>query len=128
MESRADLVLAVVGLLLVKHFLFDFVLQTRFQRANKSVYGHPGGLLHAGLHVLGTTSVFLIVMPPAGPAAIILGAEFLAHYHIDWIKEQVLRRAHWGPADSRFWAILGGDQLLHGLGYLAIAWALAISA
>lgn len=128
MESRPAPVLAVVGLLLVKHFLFDFVLQTRFQRLNKRIYGHPGGLLHAGLHALGTTSAFLVITPVAGLGAAILTVEFLAHYHIDWAKEQILRRARWDAADGRFWAILGGDQLLHGLGYLLIAWILALGA
>jgi hypothetical protein len=128
MERHAGAALAVVALLLVKHFLFDFVLQTQFQLTNKRIYGHPGGLLHAGLHVLGTAPAFLIITPSAGLGALILGAEFVAHYHIDWIKEQILRRTRWGYGDGRFWAIFGGDQLAHGLGYLLIAWVLAVRA
>ncbi len=64
MEQRVGMALAVVAVLLTKHFLFDFVLQTRFQLANKHRYGHPGGLAHAALHALGTLSVFLISTPP----------------------------------------------------------------
>ena len=124
MEQHADVALAVVALLLAKHFLFDFVFQTRFQLSNKHVYGHPGGLVHAGLHGLGTLTAFLVATPSWGLGAAILAVEFLAHYHIDWAKEQILRRTRWGYADGRYWAVFGGDQLIHGLGYVAIAWVL----
>ena len=126
MEQHAGMALAVVALLLTKHFLFDFVFQTRFQLANKHVYGHPGGLAHAALHALGTSSVFLIAPAPAPVGAAILAVEFVAHYHIDWGKELILRRTRWTYADGRYWAVFGGDQLIHGLGYVAIAWVLTV--
>ena len=126
MDQHAGLALAVVALLLAKHFLFDFVFQTRFQLANKHIYGHPGGLAHAALHVLGTSAVFLIARPSWPVGAAILAVEFLAHYHIDWTKELILRRTQWGYADGRYWAVFGGDQLIHGLGYVAIAWVLTV--
>ena len=128
MEQHAGLALAVIALLLAKHFLFDFVLQTRFQLANKHVYGHPGGLAHAALHALGTSTAFLIATPAWWVGAAILAVEFVAHYHIDWAKELVLRRTRWGYADGRYWAVFGGDQLIHGLGYVVIAWALIVRA
>jgi len=128
MEQHAGMALAVVALLLTKHFLFDFVFQTRFQLANKHVYGHPGGLAHAALHSLGTLSAFLIATPSWRVGAAILAMEFVAHYHIDWAKEQVLRRTRWSYADGRYWAVFGGDQLIHSLGYVVIAWALTVRA
>jgi hypothetical protein len=67
----------------VKHFLFDFVFQTPYQLKHKGVYGHPGGLLHSGLHVLGTAAALAAVAAPAGLtaglAAAILAAEFVVH-------------------------------------------------
>lgn len=126
MEQHAGLALALVALLLTKHYLFDFVLQTRFQLAHKHLYGHPGGLAHAGLHVLGTLPALLLARPSLGLAAAILATEFVAHYHIDWGKEQILRRTRWGYGDGRFWAVFGADQLIHGLGYVAIAWVLTL--
>ncbi len=128
MEQHAGQALAVVALLLAKHFLFDFVFQTRFQLSNKHAYGHPGGLLHAALHAVGTLAAFLIVPPPWRLGAAILAVEFLAHYHIDWGKEQILRCTRWGYGDGRYWAVFGGDQLIHGLGYVAIAWVLTAGA
>ena len=52
-------------------------------------------------------------------AAIALG-EFVLHYHIDWLKEQVTHRNGWTAQDRGFWYALGTDQLVHGLTYLGI--------
>ncbi len=123
-EPRADQALAVVAVLLTKHFVFDFVLQTRYQLANKHAYGHPGGLQHAALHLAGTLPAFFLAPPSFRLGAVILAAEFVVHYHVDWIKEQLLRRSRWSHGDPRFWAVFGADQLIHGLGYIAIAWIL----
>ena len=58
-------------------------------------------------------------MPPIAVVLTVLVAEFVVHYHIDWGKEQIVKRFDWrsGP---RFWNAIGFDQLLHGLTYLAI--------
>jgi hypothetical protein len=113
-------------MLLTKHCLVDFVLQTPYQLKNKHQYGHPGGLLHGFLHVLGTLPIFAVIPPTPAIAAAIIGGEFVAHYHIDWAKEQALRRTGWGYTDSRYWAVFGADQLLHGLTYVAMSWALTL--
>ena len=116
MTSSAVLLLF---LLMVKHFLFDFIFQTSYQLKNKGTYGHPGGILHSGLHVVGTALVLLFVMPAAAIWAAILVGEFVVHYHIDWCKEQITRR--WAKANGVFfWWMIGLDQLLHYLTYLAI--------
>ena len=49
-----------------KHFLCDFVLQSAYQYRNKGIYGHPGGILHAGLHGLGSLPAVLIFGQSAG--------------------------------------------------------------
>lgn len=109
----------LLAMLATKHFVFDFVLQTPYQLKNKGVYGHPSGLLHAGLHVCGTLVALLAVAVPAGPLAAILFAEFVAHYHIDWAKEQITRRV--GKSNNVFfWGMIGLDQLMHHLTYIGI--------
>ena len=50
----------IAALLLVKHFVCDFVVQTPYQIMNKGRYGHPGGLLHAGIHAAATGLVLSI--------------------------------------------------------------------
>jgi hypothetical protein len=114
-------VLTVLFVLEVKHFIFDYPLQTPYQLKNKATYGHPGGLLHAALHVLGTSAAFLIVQPGLGVGLAILAGEFLVHYHLDWGKGQIMKRSGLTVKDGPYWWAIGVDQLLHQLTYLAIA-------
>lgn len=115
-----NLSIALFALLEIKHFLFDFVFQTPYQLKNKGRYGHPGGILHAGLHGAGTAIVLLIL---AIPWPVLIGisiAEILFHYHLDWAKERIVRRAG-RVNDAFFWRMIGLDQLLHQLSYIGIA-------
>lgn len=118
--------LASVAYLMIKHAVADFFLQTETQRRTKGVYGAPGGLTHAAIHILLTAPVFLL-FPGIGIGAVVglLAAEFVIHYHIDWAKEQIVRRNGWSAHDTRFWWAIGFDQMLHGLTYVAIAWIAA---
>lgn len=122
MHDPTQIALIVVLILLFKHLVCDFFLQTAYQYRNKGIYGHPGGLLHAGLHVLGTAFLFLYVNPGPKIVALILAGEFVVHYHIDWAKEQIVKRCKLTTEDSAFWWALGVDQFLHGATYVAIAW------
>jgi hypothetical protein len=115
------LALAAVAVLMFKHAVADFYLQTSYQYLNKGTYGHPGGLIHAGIHTALTPLVYLVLVPGSllMAAAIAVG-EFVLHYHIDWLKEQVTHRNGWTAHDRGFWYALGTDQLVHGLTYLGI--------
>ena len=121
--SPVHATLAAITYLLVKHTGADFILQTDLSFRQKGNYGAPGGLLHALIHILLTAPLFLI-FPGGSPglAVGLLAAEFALHYHIDWLKEQIVRREGWSPKDRYFWWALGIDQLLHGLTYVAILW------
>ena len=107
-------------LLLVKHFLGDFVLQTQRQVTEKGSYGRRGGIEHAGIHAALTIPCLLAIGVAPGTALAAAAAELVVHYHIDWGKEQVNRVAGYTPAEPRFWVLLGGDQLAHQLTYVAM--------
>jgi Protein of unknown function (DUF3307) len=111
--------IALLALLLVKHFIGDFVLQTKWQVHQKGIYGAPGGLVHSAIHVAGTLVALIAVMAPVSLIVPVLIAEYIVHYHIDWGKEQVVRALDWRDG-ARFWNAMGFDQLLHGLTYIAI--------
>lgn len=121
MPELAILILAAVAVLMLKHAAADFFLQTPYQYCNKGIYGHPGGLLHAGIHVALTPLAYLVLAPVSLvlAGAIALG-EFAIHYHVDWAKEQVTRGLGLTPQTAGYWHTLGVDQLLHGLTYLGI--------
>jgi hypothetical protein len=121
MQHLAYLALAAAAVLMIKHMVADFYLQTPYQYLNKGTYGHPGGMIHAAIHVALTPLVYLVLVPGslllAGSIAL---GEFLVHYHVDWLKEQVLRRNELTMQTPGFWHALGIDQLIHGLTYLVI--------
>ena len=125
MSELPLLVLAAVAVLMAKHTVADFYLQTAYQYLNKGTYGHPGGLIHAGIHVALTPLVYFVLAPASVLLALgITVGEFLVHYHTDWLKEQINRREGWTVNDHKFWSLLGTDQLVHGQTYLAIVAAL----
>ena len=125
MVNNIFLLLLALAMLATKHVIFDFFLQTSYQRKNKGIYGHPGGLLHAGLHAAGTCSIFLVTTSTALIAVGIVVGEFLVHYHIDWAKEHIGYRMKWGPQQDAYWRSIGIDQWLHQLTYVGIVLVLA---
>lgn len=121
MVTNTGAAIVLVFLILeTKHFICDYPLQRPYQLENKGTYGHPGGFLHAGLHALGTAFAFLVITPPLGVGIAILVGEFVVHYHIDWIKQQVMARAQWQVSDGNYWLALGLDQYAHHVTYVAI--------
>ncbi len=114
-------VLTALIFLSVKHTIADFFIQFRYQYENKGKYGHPGGLLHAGIHSILTLPVFLILAPSSLFAVmVVVIGEFVLHYHIDWIKMKVNRLFQLHPKTKGFWYVVGLDQFAHHLTYLAI--------
>jgi len=128
MPDLALLILAAVSVLMVKHAAADFFLQTPYQYLNKGAYGHPGGLLHSAIHIALTPLVYIVLAPGSLliAGAIALG-EFIVHYHVDWAKEQVTRRNGLTVDCRGFWYVLGTDQLIHGLTYIAIVAVLVMA-
>jgi hypothetical protein len=53
-------------------------------------------------------------------AAAIVAGEFVVHYHLDWSKEQLIKRFKLTQSDPWFWYLFGLDQLGHMLTYVAI--------
>lgn len=113
--------LILIFLLFTKHFFIDFPLQTKYQYLNKGTYGHPGGLLHAGLHGIGTYFVLSFCTIPY--LLYFALADFVLHYHIDWAKMKLNKVLKWRPTThEQFWWLLGLDQYLHALTYIAIVY------
>jgi len=123
------------GLFFLKHFIVDFPLQRwPWQFKNKGTWGHPGGIVHAGLHSVVTLGIFawLTFNNMYGSSVqhlveiiwiivVLLSLlEGFIHYIIDWTKMNLNRIMEWHPNTEWFWHLLGLDQLLHYLTYLLI--------
>jgi uncharacterized protein DUF3307 len=111
---------ALLGLF-IKHFICDFPLQMfPWLYQNKGRYLHPGGIVHASLHGIGTLIVLSYFLNFKIALAYAL-LDLLLHYHIDWSKMNLSRHYHLKPDNSEwFWLLLGLDQLLHHLTYFVI--------
>ena len=117
----SELIFSLFLLFGIKHFIVDFLLQKKYQYANKGIYGHPGGLLHALLHGIGTFICLVFFTPELAGILAILDA--VLHYHIDWAKTNINQHYKWGPTThEQFWWLLGLDQLLHFVTYVLIIW------
>jgi len=105
----------ILSLLFLKHFLFDFVLQSKTMLFSKGRYGTWGGILHSLQHGAGTFFVLTVISLPC--ALVFAATDALVHYHIDWI------RGKYGSKDVTsdiFWSHMGLDQLAHGFTYIVI--------
>jgi hypothetical protein len=119
----AYLILLSMFLFQIKHFVCDFLLQTYDQIRFKGKYLHPAGLLHAGLHMLGSIPALLVLTWSPVTIAALVVAEFLIHYHTDWAKAQLDSALRLNDQNSLYWAIFGGDQLVHQLTYIGMIYA-----
>ena len=104
-------------LLQVKHFICDWVYQSEDEVKHKEIYLHPLGIAHSAQHGLGTFIVSLRFFPPH-VGVVLAVIDFLSHYHIDWVKQNLglTMQSKW------FWTAIGADQMLHQLMYIAITY------
>ena len=138
------LILITLTLLIVKHYICDFPIkiQTPWMFLNKGKYGHPGGIAHAWIHIIGS-AIILLPMALAGvffaegdftsgavlvwKVAAILGIEVLVHYHMDWFKIWLNTCRGYKPdTHPEFWAWLGRDQLVHYLNYVGTTYIMMV--
>lgn len=116
--------LSALGLLQVKHMFADFYLQTPIMLKDRGVYVHPGRALHCTIHAAGTLICFLLLGIPLMALFVLVVAEWVVHYHIDWGKGRWSDLKAHTPAHAGYWRAFGADQMLHQLTYLAMLWAL----
>lgn len=117
----------LMAALLIKHFALDFPLQTKNMLAEKGEYLAIGGVNHAFAHGVGTALVFMLfgMSALAGTLAVL---DILIHYHVDYLKMKINSKAGLTTQDTRFWNLLGLDQLAHHMTYVLLVYlALTVS-
>jgi hypothetical protein len=127
-EAELVPVFLLVAALQAKHFFCDGPLQTHAMVISKSVYGQTMGVLHSFLHGLGTLVVLFAFQFSLSVALGLAFADFVIHYHVDFCKENIVKRAGWTTQNSKFWWALSADQMLHQFTYLGVACAAFIIA
>lgn len=109
-------------LLQVKHMFADYFLQTPKMLAGRGQYLHMGRAQHAGVHVIGSLIVLLVMGTPVVPLLVLLAGEWIVHFHIDFWKASHSHKRQLAPDQAAFWQAFGIDQLLHQLSYLGMVW------
>lgn len=131
-----ELTMAMMLGFLLKHTLMDFFVQNRFpwMWMNKGRFLHPGGIVHALTHTVGTLAVLwhfvdffeqssVDFFPWDRLLALTLAFEFLVHYFTDYFKMKICAWRGWECNTSpRFWDMVGLDQLIHLLTYWFIVY------
>lgn len=115
--------LYLLVLLQLKHWYVDFVNQTMEEVNSKGIYLDWQGMKHSIKHGIGTTMcIWIIVGWESVEWAVFFGVlDYLAHYHIDWLKMNINKWRNLSVDKNEFWLWLGADQLAHQLTYIAIA-------
>lgn len=113
----------ILFLLLTKHFIVDYPLQNSYQYLNKGTFLHLGGILHSSLHGIATGLILVFFINVE--MVIVLGLmDFVIHYFVDLSKVKINKHFGLGPSThEQFWWLLGFDQWLHHMTYLAIVLA-----
>jgi len=117
----ADYALLLMLGLEIKHYFADYALQFEWMIEGKGSFSRLGGYVHAAIHAVGTAVVFWLTGVAGVLAVVLVCAEFVVHYLLDYAK------AHYGEdvtANERpraYWALYGLDQLFHHLTYIALA-------
>lgn len=103
-------------LFFIKHYIADFVLQTKWIADNKAT-DISALFIHSLIHGIGTSLVIALMF---NDFYLILGCGLLdlfVHMGIDKLKCIVSKES---PRDRMYWIFLGLDQLLHYTFYYAL--------
>ena len=118
--------LLFIGLEL-KHFIADYFLQPGWMLAGKGDFRQPGGYAHAGIHAGLSAVVLLVAGTPVTTLALLVMAEFVVHYLLDYAKIHYSRGVHMEAQPRHFWSLHGLDQITHQLTYAAMIYVVLAS-
>ena len=126
------LAVTLLVILFTKNLVFDFIYQPPYMYENKGTFGHMGGIAHAGLHSIASIAVLAAALVLAGAPVneavmggllLLVVAEFVIHYLMDWWKMWWNARQGYRPDNSaKYWHWLGVDQYVHNLTYVGMAY------
>jgi hypothetical protein len=122
MNGAIQTVLLLLVALQIKHVICDGPMQTLRMVKDKSVYGKTFGLMHGVVHVVGCLLVLLLFGLPITLAASLALLDGVIHYHIDFAKENIVKRMNWGYSDGPYWWAIITDQTLHHMTALLLVW------
>lgn len=113
-------ILTFLTLILLKHFIVDWVIQTD-EMANEKGNKPTLLFLHGLEHAIGTLIIALFYISPV-KAVMLVTMELLIHCSIDFIKSRIMGFTKWKFPQKNFLISMGFDQFLHQLTYIGFAY------
>lgn len=102
--------LYLILLMFVVHYVFDWVLQTRWMAENKSK-NNNALLLHVGIYSIG-----LFLLAAFTPLSIFWACiNTVAHFAVDFISSRITSHMWTNNMNDGFWNTIGADQMVHYL-------------
>jgi hypothetical protein len=117
-------ILLFLTLILLKHFIVDWVIQTD-EMANEKGNKPTLLFLHGLEHAIGTLIIVLFFISPV-KALMLVTMEMLIHCAIDFIKSRIMSSTKWKFPQKDFLISMGFDQFLHQVTYIALAYYIFI--
>ena len=122
-----DLLICLYLVFRIKHFLCDWVLQTKSMATKKGLTLQEGGysalLSHTMIHAAGTLIITLIFCYQLWWLSII---DLIIHSIIDRTKARTEIHFSLQPKSKYFWWLLGFDQELHHLTHFVFVIAILL--
>ncbi|MCR9127807.1 MAG: DUF3307 domain-containing protein [Rhodobacteraceae bacterium] len=128
MTGELTAALVLLCLLQIKHMFADYFLQTQKMLSGRNAYLHLGRAQHAAVHAVLSAVVLVAVGAGWGFVVLLVLAEWVVHFNIDYAKARYSEARGHTPAMAGFWRAAGVDQALHQLTYVAMIWAHAVYA
>jgi|SRR5690606_26793414 len=101
----------MIILLLVIHFIADFVLQSDNMAQNKSKSNY-----WLTMHVLSYIACFIILLPIMGVSVLyFILINFILHWIIDYVTSRMSSKLYKLNKRHEFFICIGFDQLLHAI-------------
>jgi hypothetical protein len=98
----------------------DYFLQTGWMLDRRNTYLHAGRAAHAAIHAGFTFVCFVLAGAPLLFTLLLVLAEWVVHFHIDFWKGWLTSGRALTPEDAGYWRASGIDQALHQLTYVAM--------
>lgn len=100
----------------LKHFICDYLLQIQYMLGKMKENGWVLPLAsHALVHALGTAGLIWYFTQELWLTVGLAILDFILHFVIDRIKASPKLLGRFNPQQSRFWWVLGLDQMMHHL-------------
>ena len=115
---QIDLFMVTIAVIVVGHYIADFLMQSTWQATNKShnIYALSQHIYVYSLTLL-LTILPLVLLLPIGLSQLLsyVVLNGALHFATDFVSSKLSNKAFKEGNIPRFWAIIGADQMVHNL-------------